>query len=76
MYQLGGLAMLTGFVLFLVPNIWLFGVAMAIAASGTALLVPAYTAKATETDKSSPGAISGYISMSHTLGYGLSLIHI
>jgi MFS family permease len=72
MYQLGGLAMLTGFVLFLVPNIWLFGVAMAIAASGTALLVPAYTAKATETDKSSPGAISGYISMSHTLGYGLA----
>ena len=45
---------------------------MAIAASGTALLVPAYTAKATETDKSSPGAISGYISMSHTLGYGLA----
>ncbi|NRF64224.1 MFS transporter [Vibrio coralliilyticus] len=72
MYQLGGLAMLTGFVLFLIPNIWLFGVAMAIAASGAALLVPAYTAKATETDKSSPGAISGYISMSHTLGYGLA----
>lgn len=72
MYQIGGLAMLTGFVLFLIPNIWLFGVAMAIAASGAALLVPAYTAKATETDKSSPGAISGYISMSHTLGYGLA----
>ncbi|WFB49503.1 MFS transporter [Vibrio coralliilyticus] len=72
MYQLGGLAMLTGFVLFLIPNIWLFGVAMAIAASGAALLVPAYTAKATETDKSSPGAISGYISMSHTLGYGFA----
>lgn len=72
MYQIGGLAMLTGFVLFLIPNIWLFGVAMAVAASGAALLVPAYTSKATETDKSSPGAISGYISMSHTLGYGLA----
>lgn len=72
MYRLGALCLLTGFILFLSAEMWVFAIAMAISASGAALLVPAYTSKATQTDADNPGAVAGYISMSHTLGYGLA----
>lgn len=70
MYRLGAVGLVCGFVLFLVPNVWLYGVAMAIVASGAALLVPAYTSEATEKQSDEPGAVAGYIAMSHTIGYG------
>jgi hypothetical protein len=35
-------------------------------------LVPAYTSAATAQYADSPGAVAGYISMSHTIGYGLA----
>ncbi|KJY82122.1 permease [Vibrio galatheae] len=72
MYRFGAISLVIGFGLFLIPSIWAFGVAMAIAAIGAALLVPAYTSSATETQSGSPGAVAGYISMSHTIGYGLA----
>ncbi|WP_428771575.1 MFS transporter [Vibrio sp.] len=72
MYRLGALALTVGFSLFLFSSIWLFGLAMALAAVGGALLVPAYTSAATEQQSEAPGAVAGYISMSHTLGYGLA----
>ncbi|USD42830.1 MFS transporter [Vibrio sp. SCSIO 43135] len=72
MYQFGAGAMVLGLTLFLSANVWVFVAAMAIAFSGAALLVPAYTAGATEQNPDAPGATSGFISMSHTLGYGLA----
>ncbi|OLQ73108.1 permease [Photobacterium proteolyticum] len=72
MYRLGAFGLVVGFILFLVPSIWAFGIAMAIAAGGAALLVPAYTSFATEKQNDAPGTVAGYISMSHTIGYGLA----
>lgn len=72
MYRLGALGLLCGLVLFLLPNIWLYALAMAIAACGAALLVPAYTSEATEKHSDAPGSVAGYIAMSHTIGYGLA----
>ncbi|KJY86111.1 permease [Vibrio neptunius] len=72
MYRLGALGLLCGLVLFLLPNIWLYAIAMAIAACGAALLVPAYTTEATEKHSDAPGSVAGYIAMSHTIGYGLA----
>ena len=72
MYRLGAVGLLCGLVLFLFPNIWLYALAMAIAASGAALLVPAYTSEATEKQSDAPGSVAGYIAMSHTIGYGLA----
>ncbi|NQZ51949.1 MAG: MFS transporter [Moritella sp.] len=72
MYRLGALLLFVGFLLFLLSNIWGVVIAMSITTCGAALLVPAYTAKATAIDPNNPGAIAGYISMSHTLGYGLA----
>ncbi|WCP69223.1 MFS transporter [Vibrio tubiashii] len=72
MYRFGSVGLLCGLVLFLLPNIWLFAFAMVIAASGAALLVPAYTYEATEKQSDAPGSVAGYIAMSHTIGYGLA----
>ena len=72
MYDFGSVALLIGFLLFLIPSIWGFGFAMAITAIGASLLVPAYTSAATEKVSNTPGAVAGYISMSHTIGYGLA----
>ncbi|WP_293144952.1 hypothetical protein [Moritella sp.] len=72
MYRLGALLLFVGFLLFLLSNIWGVVIAMSITTCGAALLVPAYTAKATAIDPNNPGAIAGYISMSHTLGYGFA----
>ena len=72
MYRIGSVLLLAGFALFLTANIWVFGVAMTLAASGAALLVPAYTSSATEQQRDYPGAVAGYISMFHTIGYGVA----
>lgn len=72
MHRLGALLLFVGFLLFLLSNIWGVVIAMSITACGAALLVPAYTAKATAIDSKNPGAVAGYISMSHTLGYGFA----
>lgn len=72
MYQTGAILFAFGFVLFLAPNIWFYGIAMAVVAGGAALLVPAYTSEATEKQHDAPGTVAGYIAMSHTLGYGLA----
>lgn len=72
MYRIGAVLLLAGFALFLTANIWAFGVAMTLAASGAALLVPAYTSSATEQQRDYPGAVAGYISMFHTIGYGVA----
>lgn len=72
MYQSGSLCLLLGFLLFSISNIWTLGIAMAISACGAALLVPAYTSKATAMDPKNPGIVAGYVSMSHTLGYGIA----
>lgn len=72
MYRWGAFGLVVGFLMFLIPNIWVFGGAMVFAAIGAALLVPAYTLFATEKQSDSPGAAAGYISMSHTLGYGVA----
>ncbi|PMM52001.1 MFS transporter [Vibrio splendidus] len=72
MYRWGAFGLVVGFLMFLIPNIWVFGGAMVFAAIGAALLVPAYTLLATEKQSDSPGAAAGYISMSHTLGYGVA----
>ncbi|WP_295898791.1 MFS transporter [uncultured Vibrio sp.] len=72
MYRLGSVGLLCGFVLFLFANVWVYGIAMAIAASSAALLVPAYTSEATEKRSDAPGSVAGYIAMSHTVGYGVA----
>ncbi len=72
MYRFGSLFLLVGFLFFLIPNIWTLSFAMTLCACGSALLVPAYTSKATEMDLKNPGTVAGYISMSHTLGYGVA----
>ena len=72
MYRIGSVLLLVGFALFLTANIWVFGLAMMLAANGAALLVPAYTSSATEQQRDYPGAVAGYISMFHTIGYGIA----
>ncbi|MBD1556005.1 MFS transporter [Vibrio sp. S9_S30] len=72
MYRIGSVCLLIGFALFLTANIWAYGVAMTFAACGAALLAPAYTSSATEQQPDFPGAVAGYISMFHTIGYGLA----
>ncbi|MGY5612885.1 MFS transporter [Vibrio brasiliensis] len=72
MYRMGSLCLAFGFMLFLTENIWIFGIAMTIVACGAALLVPAYTCSATEQQQDSPGVVAGYISMFHTIGYGVA----
>ncbi|QUJ68755.1 MFS transporter [Photobacterium sp. GJ3] len=72
MYRLGAIALLIGFVLFLNTAFWIFTLAMVASAIGAALLVPAYTSMATQTNPDQSGKIAGLISMSHTLGYGLA----
>ena len=72
MYTWGSFGLVTGFLMFLIPNVWGFGVAMMFAAGGAALLVPAYTLFATEKQSDAPGAAAGYLSMSHTTGYGVA----
>ncbi|GAL22756.1 possible H+-antiporter [Vibrio maritimus] len=72
MYRLGALMFLVGFLLFLAPSIWFYGIAMAIMAGGAALIVPAYTSEATNQQHDAPGTVAGYIAMSHTIGYGLA----
>ncbi|OED79113.1 MFS transporter [Vibrio splendidus] len=72
MYTWGSFGLVTGFLMFLIPNVWVFGVAMMFASGGAALLVPAYTLFATEKQSDAPGAAAGYLSMSHTTGYGVA----
>ena len=72
MYRCGASALVVGFVMFLIPSMWAFAVAMVVTAIGAALLVPAYTLFATEKQNGAPGAAAGYIAMSHTLGYGVA----
>nr|WP_261905014.1 MFS transporter [Vibrio fortis] len=72
MYWVGSIAFLVGMSLFTIPQLLIFGLAMAVTSVGAALLVPAYTASATDKWSCSPGAVAGYISMSHTIGYGVA----
>ncbi|NVD08558.1 MFS transporter [Vibrio sp. JPW-9-11-11] len=72
MYRLGALLLVLGLTLFLVEQVWVLSVAMVFTAIGAAFLVPAYTSAATAQYEHAPGAVAGYISMSHTLGYGLA----
>ncbi len=72
MYWVGSIAFLVGMSLFIIPQLLIFGLAMAVTSVGAALLVPAYTASATDKWSCSPGAVAGYISMSHTIGYGVA----
>ena len=72
MYRFGALCLVLGFIVLLIPDIWVFGGAMMLTAIGAALLVPAYTVFATEKQNEAPGAAAGFISMSHTLGYGVA----
>ncbi|WP_192890287.1 MFS transporter [Vibrio bathopelagicus] len=72
MYRCGASALVVGFVMFLIPSMWAFAVAMVVTAIGAALLVPAYTVFATEKQNEAPGTAAGFISMSHTLGYGVA----
>ncbi|KAB0301216.1 MFS transporter [Vibrio fortis] len=72
MYWVGSIAFLVGMSLFTIPHLLSFGLAMAVTSVGAALLVPAYTASATDKWSSSPGTVAGYISMSHTIGYGVA----
>ncbi|MBJ2148214.1 MFS transporter [Vibrio sp. IB15] len=72
MYRFGALCLVLGFIVLLIPDIWVFGGAMMLTAIGAALLVPAYTVFATEKQSEAPGAAAGFISMSHTLGYGVA----
>lgn len=72
MYWVGSIAFLIGMSLFTIPQLLTFGLAMAVTSVGAALLVPAYTASATDKWSSSPGTVAGYISMSHTIGYGVA----
>ncbi|WP_261883360.1 MFS transporter [Vibrio pelagius] len=72
MYWVGSIAFLIGMSLFTIPQLLTFGLAMAVTSVGAALLVPAYTASATDKWSNSPGTVAGYISMSHTIGYGVA----
>ncbi|MDK9736814.1 MFS transporter [Vibrio sp. D404a] len=72
MYRLGAVMLLGGMLLFVVPHLVMFSLAMTVTAIGAALLVPAYTASATSQLSRAPGSVAGYISMFHTLGYGLA----
>lgn len=72
MYYLGSICLLLGYLIFTLHSVWLLGIGMAITACGAALLVPAYTTKATSVDHNNPGSVAGYLSMSHTLGYGIA----
>ncbi|MGC9401440.1 MFS transporter [Vibrio genomosp. F10 str. 9ZC157] len=72
MFKLGAVCLTFGFIVFLGSSIWAFPIGMAISSFGAALLVPAYTSMATQTNQGAPGVTAGYISMSHTLGYGLA----
>lgn len=72
MYWGGSIAFLIGMSLFTIPQLLTFGLAMAVTSVGAALLVPAYTASATDKWSCSPGTVAGYISMFHTIGYGVA----
>ncbi|WP_217517901.1 MFS transporter [Vibrio metschnikovii] len=72
MYRLGSGLVVVGFASFLVTQVWVLPLAMVFIACGAALLVPAYTTAATAQYSDAPGAVAGYISMSHTIGYGLA----
>lgn len=72
MYRFGAGLLVVGLALFLVTHVWVLALAMVLTACGAALLVPAYTTAATGQYSDAPGAVAGYISMSHTLGYGLA----
>ncbi|KIE22592.1 permease [Vibrio sinaloensis] len=72
MYRLGSIALVIGFGLFLSGYFGVFVFASAVVSVGAALLVPAYTSMATEKMPDTPGVVSGYVSMSHTIGYGLA----
>ncbi|AOW82956.1 MFS transporter [Vibrio mimicus] len=72
MYRFGAGLLVVGLALFLVTHVWVLALAMVLTACGAALLVPAYTTAATTQYSDAPGAVAGYISMSHTLGYGLA----
>ncbi|MFC3024092.1 MFS transporter [Vibrio zhugei] len=72
MYRIGGVGLVLGFVLFLIPVLGWIAFAMAVVACSAALLVPAYTSAATQLHADAPGAVAGYISMAHTLGYGVA----
>ena len=72
MYRVGSFFFLVGMCLFTIPQLSTFALAMAVTSVGAALLVPAYTASATDKWSCAPGTVAGYISMSHTIGYGVA----
>ncbi|PSW17186.1 MFS transporter [Photobacterium sanctipauli] len=74
MFRIGGVTLALGATLFLTGNLVFFAIGMAILSFGAALLVPAYTTLATQAHKHSPGATSGFIAMSHTVGYTLAAV--
>lgn len=59
MYRCGASALVVGFVMFLIPSMWAFAVAMVVTAIGAALLVPAYTLFATEKQSGAPAQPQG-----------------
>ncbi|MGF1789417.1 MFS transporter [Photobacterium profundum] len=74
LFKVGGLCFSCGFILFLIPHIVLFYPAITLVAFGAAMIVPAYTASVSQVSSHGHGIIAGYISMSHTIGYGISAL--
>ncbi|EAR55202.1 permease [Photobacterium sp. SKA34] len=74
MYQLGAFSIFLGYTIFLSSSWILFFIAMIFVAFGNALLVPAYTSKASEISQGQHGISSGYITMAHTCGYGIAAL--
>lgn len=74
LFRWGANLFLTGYLLFLIPYLPVFFLAIAIMSAGAALLVPAYTTTATSLTDLGYGTVTGYISMSHTIGYGLAAL--
>ncbi len=74
LFKVGGVCFSCGFILFLIPHIALFYPAITLVAIGAAMIVPAYTASASQTSCQGHGITAGYISMSHTIGYGVSAL--
>ncbi|MCX4028345.1 MFS transporter [Endozoicomonas sp. SM1973] len=72
LFYWGASLFLIGFIMFLIPYLPVFFIAISLMSAGTALLVPAYTTTATQLSNLGHGTVTGYISMSHTIGYGLA----
>ncbi|WP_261603182.1 MFS transporter [Photobacterium sp. TY1-4] len=74
LYRGGAVALTLGFALCLFPSWMALIPAMAILSAGAAMLVPAYTTRATQVQSGGHGLVAGYLAMSHTVGYGLAAL--